>query len=1039
MVHSAFDVKELLRNCPVKIDSIGLWRARLLVLCIDGSLRVYAADRTFPEELEEEPDVIKKSDTLQLHDTLIGFAKRPVSCMDVSPSKKLLITLSDAVTVHKLPGFDAVAYLTKTKGASLYAWDEKLGLLCAAKQKRLIVFQHDGGREFSEVKEIAAPDTVKSMAWCGDSLCLGIRREYVIMNITTGVCIDVFPCGRIASPLVVPLPNGELLLGKDNVGVFIDQNGKLTHPGGITWSEVPSFVVINAPYAVAKLSRFIEVRYLRSPHSLVQMLPLREMQLLPSSGYMTSSGPHVLVSSDTAVYGLLPVPLGVQIVQLAASRNFDEALALCKLLPAEEAALRAAKEDDIHIRYGHLLFERGEYTQAMEHFSVSSMDLTAILSLFPSVKLPSFVSMHTSGPFLEASASEASSDMAFTQASSEYVDSMDGNAQEPDQKEEVKENMSWYQEKQKNIAFNALAGFLMAKRVALVGKAQAEDTDAAVAAMVQHKCIGNASTDFRRAKVNSKYGETGIEMATEYGTRELAVILDTALVQAMLVSQQSSAAMELLQGPNYCDVNACEEMMLEGRHYRELLQLYKYNEMHQKVLNLLNHLAVESDSTSVSIEESQQHGPDAIIEYLKKLGGNDPLLILKSSAWLLKSYPVKAMNLFTSINPPLPADLVNGYIKEHAPELQAMYLENVMINDPKNLSSKLQNELVIAYLEKVLEERAELQSQGRWDERELTEVRKTFLAVLENATAYNSEDLLKRFPLDGLHEERAMVLGQMGQHQLALTLYAHKLHEPELALKYCDRVFLASISGLKNRELAGTVGKQTVDKGPANIYLSLLQLYLNPRSAIMEYDRSVRGLTSTRNAASQRVGSAHKTKGHVARKIAQIEGAEGMKQSLSSNESAAESGKSEGEDFVERANQNGGVQSENAMLDEALNLLRNRWDRIDNAQALRLLPSDTRLQLLLPFLEPLLRKSSEARRNLSVIRNLLRSENLQVRDELQKCRSRVVRVTSERTCSICHKRIGSSVFAVYPNGTLVHFVCYRDKSNRSSPPPAIKL
>lgn len=40
-----------------------------------------------------------------------------------------------------------------------------------------------------------------------------------------------------------------------------------------------------------------------------------------------------------------------QVVQLAASGNFEDALALCKLLPPEDAALRASKEDAIHIRY----------------------------------------------------------------------------------------------------------------------------------------------------------------------------------------------------------------------------------------------------------------------------------------------------------------------------------------------------------------------------------------------------------------------------------------------------------------------------------------------------------------------------------------------------------------------------------------------------------------------------------------------------------------------------------------------------------------
>lgn len=65
-----------------------------------------------------------------------------------------------------------------------------------------------------ELKEFGVPDVVKSMAWCGENICLGIRREYMIMNSITGALSEVFPSGRIAPPLVVPLPSGELLLGK---------------------------------------------------------------------------------------------------------------------------------------------------------------------------------------------------------------------------------------------------------------------------------------------------------------------------------------------------------------------------------------------------------------------------------------------------------------------------------------------------------------------------------------------------------------------------------------------------------------------------------------------------------------------------------------------------------------------------------------------------------------------------------------------------------------------------------------------------------
>lgn len=71
-----------------------------------------------------------------------------------------------------------------------------------------------GGRGFVEVKEFSIPDAVKSMSWCGENICLGYRREYVILNSTNGALSNVFPSGRTAPPLVVSLPSGELLLGK---------------------------------------------------------------------------------------------------------------------------------------------------------------------------------------------------------------------------------------------------------------------------------------------------------------------------------------------------------------------------------------------------------------------------------------------------------------------------------------------------------------------------------------------------------------------------------------------------------------------------------------------------------------------------------------------------------------------------------------------------------------------------------------------------------------------------------------------------------
>lgn len=71
------------------------------------------------------------------------------------------------------------------------------------------------------MKEFGVPDTVKSISWCGENICIGIRREYMILNATNGALSEVFPSGRIAPPLVVSLTSGELLLGKVIYFIFV--------------------------------------------------------------------------------------------------------------------------------------------------------------------------------------------------------------------------------------------------------------------------------------------------------------------------------------------------------------------------------------------------------------------------------------------------------------------------------------------------------------------------------------------------------------------------------------------------------------------------------------------------------------------------------------------------------------------------------------------------------------------------------------------------------------------------------------------------
>lgn len=79
------------------------------------------------------------------------------------------------------------------------------------------------------------------------------------------------------------------------------------------------------------------------------------------------------------------------------------------------------------------------------------------------------------------------------------------------------------------------------------------------------------------------------------------------------------------------------------------------------------------------------------------------------------------------------------------------------------------------YLSEVLDLYAELSSQQKWDEKTFSPTRKKLLSALESISGYNPEVLLKRLPPDALYEERALLLGKMNQHELALSIYVHKV------------------------------------------------------------------------------------------------------------------------------------------------------------------------------------------------------------------------------------------------------------------------
>lgn len=78
-------------------------------------------------------------------------------------------------------------------------------------------------------------------------------------------------------------------------------------------------------------------------------------------------------------------------------------------------------------------------------------------------------------------------------------------------------------------------------------------------------------------------------------------------------------------------------------------------------------------------------------------------------------------------------------------------------------------------MSEVLDWYTDLNSQQKWDEKTYSPTRKKLLSALESISGYKPDILLKRLPLDALYEEQAILLGKMNQHELALSVYVHKV------------------------------------------------------------------------------------------------------------------------------------------------------------------------------------------------------------------------------------------------------------------------
>jgi len=379
--HTAFNSISLVEKLPLKIECLDIWGERLVVGTTEGVLLVY--------EVKEKKGETRSPFFMSLVDSHKTFSKKPIKMMQVLDSMKLLISLSDLgsqpllgsydyVNVHVLGSFRLHSTLTKTRGCHLFAADKNTfppRLACAVK-KRVIIYDYDG-KQFNELKDFQITELPISMSWCGNSVCIGFKRGYSLMNAETGAMTEIFATEKMI-PTITPIPTDQLLLGRNGgVSVFVDYEGKPTRRYGLCWSEQPLCIGYSFPYVIGILPKYVEVRTMSAGAStLVQTITLRNAKLLQIDGS------SIYIASQSHIWRLLPVPILTQVDQMVKEREYEGALALMESLTDFDETLKAEKIAWIRKLLATHLFVMGQYERAMEHFAKLSNDPLEVIGLY---------------------------------------------------------------------------------------------------------------------------------------------------------------------------------------------------------------------------------------------------------------------------------------------------------------------------------------------------------------------------------------------------------------------------------------------------------------------------------------------------------------------------------------------------------------------------------------------------------------------------------------------------------------------------------
>ena len=950
----------------VKVESLEPWgENKLIVGAADGSILVFDVE---PSSSLEDPFVVN----------LVGnkkFAKKNVYQVSVMEDERVIVALADSY-VHVLDSnlSGSPIRLDATKGANIYALDMSgpvVRLAVGVGKKKLVLFRWSGPMAAFEFwKEMSSPDTIRAMVWAGDSLCVGFRRKvYTLIHVNTGASIELFPTG--GDPSCLLLPDSEILLGKEHLSAFVGFDGKPSaHNQAITWSELPLAVQYSFPYVLGLLSRSVEVRSLHTMNQ-VQTIPIAKPRRLAAKGSV------VYVASSMAIYRLQPIPLLIQINELVEERLYEEAICLTQVAPELETINRQERLLFIKMLYAYSLFSKGSYDDAMHLFFQLKVNPAQVISMFPDL-LPMSHRRNYKYPF--------------------NIRNLTGG--------ELK------------AALEALVKYLPQVRTALIRQSQSRTARAVLIKVAREADDQDALEELLADSGGADNDESGA--GGKSSKEETGSVLDGGAGPSSSSSFGGGS-----YGGSYGGAAASSSSSSSSS-------------------------AAAAASSSVGVSEDD-------IRLLGSVGRNtilfvdpeDPttvLTIFQDSSSLRQIVDTSLLKAYLKVKPTLAASLLRIENSCHVGACEEVLLE----------AQKYQ-ELILLYKSKGLHAKAlkRLKTLAKESGSPMAGPHPTVEYL--RGLGVNSFDLILEYSVWvlGAHPQIGLEIFTY-DNAATRTLPAERVvvhieeHAPTMVQAYLEHVVFERNTAspslhnklaymyLKNVSQALKASPRPAGSGPVRVaqdrggvgearrkLLNFVQTSTHcegskilSRLAPLELDGTE--LYEERAILLAGIGS------HKEALIIYVYGLNDMDMAVAHCNTYYRPGVEGAQDvyltlLTVCMSPPDGI---DANPDAAMEVLNTYSGRIDIPSALELLPVTTSLADLLPFFESVLKENSQKYRSSLILRNVLKSEHLAVRERLIHERSRHVLLEDKQTCPVCHKRIlASHSTATYPNNIVVHYRC----------------